>query len=563
MSTSLQTRIDAELIRHLYTQLPVSQAASAGALVAVIIGLKQEASTHFLATWATLHIVVMLARLLLMFAFRKHEPIPAEDMRWWNNSFVFGAGVAGVVWGWAGYNLMGVASLSGQLLVMFAVGGIMAGASQSLSSWMKAYIAFCLPLALPPTFWLLTQPQTNYHIMSLLMVLFVVASFSLARKSGRSLSDAHCLHFENKGLVDELGVEVTIRKISEARLTDYNEVLSKLARQHPYESVLKAINVMLERHIPGCKSSIMTLEEGGKWLQMASAPNLPAAYSQAIYRIPAEQGVGSCGTAVSTNQPVTSADIKSDPLWINYKDIMDIALAHGLAACTSFPIQSLEGKAMGTFAVYHPQPHDMTEDENACLSSAACLAGVVLERRRSEEKLQYLAHYDGLTALPNRTLFTDRLQQTLAGAKRDKRKFALLFMDLDKFKIINDEQGHAVGDMVLQEVAKRLRQCVREIDTAARMGGDEFTVLITDVHDAKAPALVAKKIISLLSTPIVIEGTECDLGVSVGVSLYPEDAHDADELIVMADAAMYQAKGLGGNVVVFHQLPRVAEAQTE
>ncbi|MCE9633224.1 MAG: GGDEF domain-containing protein [Methylophilales bacterium] len=136
-------------------------------------------------------------------------------------------------------------------------------------------------------------------------------------------------------------------------------------------------------------------------------------------------------------------------------------------------------------------------------------------------------------------------------------------MDLDKFKIINDEQGHAVGDMVLQEVAKRLRQCVREIDTAARMGGDEFTVLITDVHDAKAPALVAKKIISLLSTPIVIEGTECNLGVSVGISLYPEDAHDTDELIVMADAAMYQAKGLGGNVVVFHQLPRSAEAKTQ
>ncbi|MCE9633225.1 MAG: GAF domain-containing protein, partial [Methylophilales bacterium] len=226
---------------------------------------------------------------------------------------------------------------------------------------------------------------------------FVVASFSLARKSGRSLSGAHRLHFENQGLVDELGIEVKIRKISETRLTDYNEVLSKLARQHPYDNLLKAINVMLETHIPGCKSSIMVLEEGGKWLQMASAPNLPTAYSQAINRVPAEQGVGSCGTAVSTNQPVTSADIKRDPLWASYKDITDIALAHGLAACTSFPIQNLGGEAIGTFAVYHPQVHTMTEDENACLSSAANLAGVVLERRRSEEKLQYLAHYDGLT----------------------------------------------------------------------------------------------------------------------------------------------------------------------
>lgn len=562
MTTSFQTRVDAELIRHLYTQLPVSQTASAGALVAVIIGVQHQASTSFLVTWATLHVVVMLGRLLLMFAFRKHEPISAEDMRWWDNRFVFGAFVAGVLWGWAGYNLMGAASLPGQLLVMFAVGGILAGASQSLSSWMKAYIAFCLPLTLPPSLWLFTQSQTHYHIMCLLMVLFVLASFSLARKSGRSLSDAHRLHFENKTLVDKLGVEVNIRKISEARLTDYNEVLSKLARQHPYENVLKAINLMLERHIPGCKSSIMTLDEGGKWLQMASAPNLPAPYSQAINRIPAEQGVGSCGTAVSSNQPVTSMDIKTDPLWLDYKDIANLALAHDLMACTSFPIQNLEGAAIGTFAVYHAQPHALSEDETACLSSAAYLAGVVLERKRNEEKLDYLAHYDDLTSLANRTLFTDRLQQALAWAKRDKKKFALLFMDLDKFKIINDERGHAVGDLVLKEVAKRLRQCVRDVDTAARMGGDEFTVLITDVHDAKAPALVANKIISLLSTPMEIEGTEYSVGVSVGISLYPEDSHDADELIVMADAAMYQAKGLGGNLLVFHQLPPVTKTTT-
>ena len=125
-------------------------------------------------------------------------------------------------------------------------------------------------------------------------------------------------------------------------------------------------------------------------------------------------------------------------------------------------------------------------------------------------------------------------------------------MDLDKFKAINDEHGHAVGDSVLKEVARRLRECVRDVDTAARMGGDEFTLLITDVKDSKAPSLVANKIIGLISAPILLEGVEYGLGVSVGISLYPEDGRDADQLIVVADAAMYHSKGLGGNVAIFN-----------
>ncbi|MFM9912336.1 MAG: diguanylate cyclase domain-containing protein [Methylophilaceae bacterium] len=554
MDTALQQRINAQLIRHLFNQLMVSQLASAGVLIALVLAFQEFLSMPFILFWVGAYSIVMLFRLAMLWAFRRREKsLSPKEVKGWGYWFAAGAALSGLVWGVASVMVMSLQHVAQNIMMLFALGGLMAGSSQSLGASLRSYGLFSLGMLLPASAWLLSQTSTTYQVLALLMLFFTAALYAMARVLNNSLRDSFRLGFENQGLVEELGAEVKTREISEVRLTDYNKILSKLAQQHPYESILKAINLMLEKHISGCKSSIMTLDGAGKRLHMASAPSLPHTYSQAIDGIMVGKGVGSCGTAVSTNQRVSVENILTDPLWANYKDI---ALAHGLQACTSIPIRDVAGNPVGTFALYHGQPHLMTADEDACLSSAAYLVGVVLERKRNEEKLHHLAHYDGLTSLPNRTLFNDRLQHTLARAKRDKKKFALLFMDLDKFKAINDEQGHAVGDLVLQEVAKRLRQCVRDVDTAARMGGDEFTVLITDVNDAQSPALVANKIISLLSKPIVIEGAEYSLGVSIGISLYPEDELNADQLVTLADAAMYQAKKLGGNVAIFHSTTR-------
>jgi diguanylate cyclase (GGDEF)-like protein/PAS domain S-box-containing protein len=176
----------------------------------------------------------------------------------------------------------------------------------------------------------------------------------------------------------------------------------------------------------------------------------------------------------------------------------------------------------------------------------------VTERKALEDKLDHLAHFDALTGLPNRMLLQDRLEQAIASAERQRQKFALLFIDLDGFKLINDAKGHPVGDEVLKIVAQRLLAVIRGMDTAARLGGDEFVIILSDIRNAENAAWVADKVVDSLSQPYLLDGTALSLSASIGVSIYPNDELVANELLRTADEAMYKAKRGGKRQVKFY-----------
>ncbi|HEY6064856.1 MAG TPA: EAL domain-containing protein, partial [Thermoanaerobaculia bacterium] len=169
----------------------------------------------------------------------------------------------------------------------------------------------------------------------------------------------------------------------------------------------------------------------------------------------------------------------------------------------------------------------------------------ITERKRAEEQVKHLAFHDPLTGLPNRLLFNDRLTMALAQAHRGRQKLATLFLDLDRFKVINDSLGHGVGDELLRRVADRLRVCTREEDTVARLGGDEFIVLVPRIADDEDAEIVARKILTAIRLPFAIEDRDYFLTTSMGVSLYPTDGIDTETLIQNADTAMYRAKEQG------------------
>jgi len=171
----------------------------------------------------------------------------------------------------------------------------------------------------------------------------------------------------------------------------------------------------------------------------------------------------------------------------------------------------------------------------------------ISEKRRLEEEIHYLAYHDALTELPNRMLFQDRLQQAIIQAKRNKSEFAVLFIDLDGFKAVNDARGHATGDNLLQIVAQRLRGCVREGDTVARLGGDEFTILLRGVGHGEGLHRVLRKIIKLVAQPYELGEHAETVTASIGISLYPQDATGVEKLLIHADEAMYRAKQGGKN----------------
>lgn len=171
----------------------------------------------------------------------------------------------------------------------------------------------------------------------------------------------------------------------------------------------------------------------------------------------------------------------------------------------------------------------------------------ISERKASEERIRHLSEHDFLTGLPNRVLLLDRLHQAIASARRNRGKLAVLFLDLDRFKNINDSLGHHIGDKLLQTVAERLKKCVRGNDTVSRQGGDEFVVMLTDIGDSEQVAHIAGNILHAIGLPFHIESHTLTITTCVGISMYPEDGKDVDTLIKNADTAMYHAKESGRN----------------
>ena len=191
-------------------------------------------------------------------------------------------------------------------------------------------------------------------------------------------------------------------------------------------------------------------------------------------------------------------------------------------------------------------------DENANVRRVLGVAQDITERKQAEERTVHLAHYDALTDLPNRALLLDRLNQLTKAPQRRKSKVGVVFIDLDRFKEVNDSLGHDAGDLLLQTIAKRLSKAVRDEDTVARIGGDEFVVVLKALHEVRDVAVIAQKLLSCLVEPVTLNGYELTITASMGISLYPDDATNGQEMIRNADAAMYQAKSAGRNGYQFY-----------
>lgn len=258
------------------------------------------------------------------------------------------------------------------------------------------------------------------------------------------------------------------------------------------------------------------------------------------------------------SEPVMLADKAGTTLWTSRRSH---ALARGLKAFASRPIFSKQRKQIGALALYFRNPGLPTRQDLELLNICTRLAAIAIDSRASAERLRYLAHYDGLTSLPNRFLFNEYLDLALHDAQRNGSRFAVLFVDFDRFKEINDTFGHEAGDHVLRETAARLRGALRQTDKIARMGGDEFYVLIPHLENERDAADVAQKLLDAASRPLTINGQHFRQSISIGVAIYPGDGDTASTLLKNADSAMYGAKGLGRNGFRFHSRCEVMQLE--
>ncbi len=349
--------------------------------------------------------------------------------------------------------------------------------------------------------------------------------------------------------------EIEQRRVAESAMAKLRDSLELLVDQRT--AALTASNALLVSEIEQRKRTELALFTEKQQAQVTLESIGDGVIttdldSRVTYMNPIAEKMTGWTKAQATGQPILKVfHILNQSTRKAAANPVDMVLAHGESS----------GLAHHTLLISHNGSEYDIEDSAAPIRDQhGDMLGVVLvfhdvsDAKKMAHKMTYLAEHDFLTELPNRLLLTDRIKQALSAAHRRNSKVALMFIDIDHFKKINDTLGHAIGDLLLREVSRRLQQCLRASDTLSRLGGDEFVVLLPDLQDSYASAEIAQKLSGAIKQPFLIDGHELHITLSIGIATYPQDGTDTDTLYKHADAAMYHAKGAGrNNVQLFTQ----------
>ena len=497
------TQVYAEQVKLLYKNAPL--AYSVTLINGAILAYAQSAyiSVFVLLGWYGCLLLVTAIRALIMRRYVRSNPAP-DEARLWNAAYLMGTGLAGSVWGAAAFVLFPLESIAHQVFVAFVLAGMSAGGISVLAPRMEACLAFLTPALLPLAIRYLTLQTTLQAVMGIMTLIFFAAMTVSAWSFHCAIRTSLNLRFDKQGLE----AEIAQRQRAEEALFQERERL---------QTTLSSI---------GEGVVLIDAEDRIEYLNPAAEQLCGWRIQQALHRTANE--VFEC--VDDKNQRVTTAMEDSLHSAAQRKKQCILFCKAGkkhIIEELATPLYDRHRKTVGAVSVFRD----------------------VTEAQKKAEQLAYAVDHDALTGLPTRNLLKDRITQAIARAQRKHESFALLFLDLDHFKKINDSMGHASGDALLVDVAKRLTDSVREEDTIARLGGDEFVILLDGPVQERQVTAVADKILHTLRQPFHLGKQTATVTASIGATMYTGDSRDAESLLGYADAAMYRAKQQGRNKI--------------
>jgi len=509
-----------------------------------------------LLAWALYLLTISLGRGTLNFRFRRAS-IPVETTRPWERAYLASTLLLGAGWGAAGLILFG--GPAGLYLSVLLLCTLAAVAVPVFTASLIHYLGFLVIVMVPLILDLLFHPDAADLSAALLLTAAGAFFVLLAHLSNMRLMDGLQLRFSYASIVEELTGQVSHRTRVETKLREGEERMRRqsqslldLAREATISAgdLKGALTVITEKASQAmqCKRiSVWFLDEAATNLRCVHVFNA-GRHENGDARVIDRRRSSALFEAMHETRTYAVSDVATETRIGDLR--MEYLRPNGITAILVAPFR--QGQKMRGLMIHEYQGgmREWTRDEASFASSLAdfvALAITASDRREAEEKLREMANYDRLTGLPNRSLFMDRLSQGLAKARRARQRVALLFIDVDRFKSINDSLGHHSGDTVLRSIGKRLLGCVRASDTVARLGGDEFTVVLENCQDAEFITMICERILAAVVEPISLGQTEVNLTCSIGISLFPNDGADGDVLLQNADSAMYKAKDRGRN----------------
>ncbi|MGA9852591.1 MAG: EAL domain-containing protein [Gammaproteobacteria bacterium] len=513
---------------------------------------------NVLKIWTAYVLVICVIRFAISWGF-SHSTIQVEKHRLWEYLYLTSTLLLGLGWGVAGGLIFHSGSIMYEAFIALLLAAMAAIAVPAFAANLMHYLVFLIVTLLPVTVRMFYQFTSVGLIIACVCAAVGILLALTAYRTHKQMLDGLRLRFSYAGMMEELTSHVSERTRVETQLRQGDErmrlqsdSLLELARESSIAAgdISGALKVITEKaaNAMRCRRiSVWFLDESIHALRCVHILADGKHTSRTEYKFERDQ-CRPLFDAMRETRTYAIADVTSD---VRAAPLIGTYLKpNGVTAVLGSPFRQGVRVRGIILHEYTDGMREWTRDEAnfaSSLSDFVALAMTAYDRREAESKLRELANYDRLTGLPNRTLFMERMTRTLAKARRAQQRVALLFIDVDRFKSINDSLGHQAGDLVLRNIGKRLIECVRDADSVARLGGDEFTVIIDQCETIEAVTIVSNRILTEVMKPILLGQTEANLSCSIGISMFPNDGKDVEVLLQNADSAMYKAKDHGRN----------------